>query len=410
MKIGIISDTHFGFKEDSELELDCYINFEQALRYCVENTDIILMPGDLFDLEEPSQKTFQNVFHTLKEHIGKQKTLALDKKDMLLKVPVVVIAGTHEYKGKGYISPIDVLESAKYIYQLKHNNIVFEKDKEKVNVSGMAGVPEKVAKDILAKLDFKAIENAVNIFMTHQSYNELLTFDDEMISNLSLEDLPKGFDLYINGHIHKKHFIKTEKGPFLIPGSTIITQIKKNEILEKRGFYIYDTKTKDLEFKEIPIQRDYYYLELNEENITKQELINKINAEIEKIKNNYSKYNYAKKEIVLNPVLKIKLSAKLTMTENKSLNEKDFNTENVILILDKKIETEDLKNKIDIINFEQDKINALEKSKEIFLQNLKDAGFKNSFDPEELLILLKDKHPEKTSNFILNKIKQELDS
>lgn len=404
MKIAIISDTHFGYKENTELANDCYLNFEQALDYSMKNCDLILMPGDLFDLEDPSQKTMHNTFQILGKYIGEQKLIPeTGLKKHLLK-PIICIAGTHEYKGKGYTSPLDVFEKAEYIYQLKHNNIIFKND-ELINIAGMSGVPEKVAKDVIAKIDFKPKENAANIFMTHQSYNELLAFDDEMVSNLSLEDLPKGFDLYINGHIHKKHLINTSFGPFLIPGSTIITQIKKNEILEPRGFYTYNTISKKLEFIAIPLQRKYFYYELQEDNTTKQDLINKINAKINEIKDQVVEYNFEN----LKPVLKVKVSAKLNMNENTNLNEKLFDTNDVILIIDKKLEVQELKNKIEIINFEQDKINALEKSKEIFIKNLQDAGFKNSFDPETIIQYLKEKDPERTANYVLEKIKDELE-
>lgn len=411
MKVAIISDTHFGFKENTEQEQDCYINFEQALDYCMNNCDIILMPGDLFDLEDPSQKTLHNVFQVLGKYIGNQKIIPNNKENQekkhLIK-PIIAIAGTHEYKGKGYTSPIDVLEKAEYIYQLKHSNIIFENENEneKINICGMAGVPEKVAKEVISKINFSSLENAINILMTHQSYNELLAFDDEMVSNLSLEDLPKGFDLYINGHIHKKHLFNSNIGTFLIPGSTIITQIKKNEILEPRGFYIYDTITKQLEFKEIQIQRKYFYFEINETNVTKIDIINKIQNKINEIKDQFVNYN----NIKIIPVLKVKIIAKLALNENINLNEKELANQDVILILDKKLEAQELKNKIEAINFEDDKINALEKSKEIFIKNLKDAGYNNTLDNDEIINLLKNKDAEKTTNYILDKIKKDLEN
>ena len=405
MRIAIISDTHFGYKEGTELEQDCYFNFEQALDYSMRNCDLILMPGDLFDLEEPSQKTLNSVFQMFGEYIKDQKWVPKTTKKKLLKVPIVAIAGTHEYKGKDYTSPIDVLESANYIYQLKNSNLTFDN----VTICGMTGVPEKVAKQLITKIGFEPIEKSLNIFMTHQSYTELLAFDDEMVSTLSLEDLPKGFDLYINGHIHKKNLINTSNGPFLIPGSTIITQIKKNEILEKRGFYIYDTITKELEFLEIPLQRKYFYFEINETSTTKQELINKINAKINEIKTCKITTKYNNKELILKPVLKVKISAKLALNETTNLNEKDILAQDVILLLDKKIEVEELKNKIEAINFEQDRINALENSKKIFEKNLIDAGFKETIDIDTLINTLKEKDNEKTVNLILDRIKKDLE-
>jgi len=118
------------------------------------------MPGDLFDLEEPSQKTLNYVFQILGQYIGEQKILPKNHEKKLLKVPIVAIAGTHEYKGKAYTSPLDVLESANYIYQLKNNNIEFSD----VNIYGMTGIPEKVAKDLLNKLAPQPIPNSKKYF------------------------------------------------------------------------------------------------------------------------------------------------------------------------------------------------------------------------------------------------------
>ncbi len=402
MKIAIISDTHFGFKENTELANDSYINFEQALDLAVKDNDIILMPGDLFDLEEPSQKTYDNLFKIISKYNGLQKIKNNTTKKTLTHIPIVIIAGTHEYKGKGYTSPIDVIESSNYFYQLKHSNIIFEKENEKVNICGMSGVPEKYAKEVLEKINFQKIDDAINIIMTHQSYNELLAFDDEMVSNLSIDDLPLGFDLYINGHLHKKQIIKSNK-LFVIPGSTIITQIKKQEIKDPRGFMIFDTLTKEIVFKEIPLQRKYFYEEIKLENTNIEDIKKEINMKIEKIKNEFVEYNNLK----LKPVLKIKINVKLNFGE-KNISEKDFLQEDCILILDKQISLNELKTKIDNISFEKDKQTALEKSQEIFISNLNNSGFKKSFDPEELMSIQKDNDAEKTTKYILEKVKEKL--
>ena len=402
MKIAIISDTHFGFKENTELENDCYINFEQALESAINNSDMILMPGDLFDLEEPSQKTYDNLFKIISKYTGEQKLKNNTNKKTLTSIPIIIIAGTHEYKGKGYTSPIDVIESSNYFYQLKHSNIIFETENEKINICGMSGVPEKYAKDVIKKIDFKPLENSTNILMTHQSYNELLAFDDEMVSNLSLDDLPLGFDLYINGHLHKKQIIKSNKF-FVIPGSTIITQIKKQEIKDPRGYMIFDTKTKEINFIEIPLQRKYFYEEIKLENTNIEDIKTEIIKKIENVKNEFVEYNTEK----LKPVLKIKLNATINFGE-KSISEKDFPQDYCILIIDKQISLTELKNKIENINFEKNKQTALQKSQETFIANLNNSNFKKSFDPEELMNIQKDNDPEKTTKYILEKVKEKL--
>jgi hypothetical protein len=105
--------------------------------------------------------------------------------------------------------------------------------------------------------------------------------------------------------------------------------------------------------------------------------------------------------------LKIKINAKLNFGE-KNISEKDFLQEDCILILDKQISLNELKNKIENISFEKDKQTALEKSQEIFISNLNNSGFKKSFDPEELMSIQKDNDAEKTTKYILDKVKEKL--
>ncbi len=402
MKLAIISDTHFGFREGTELELDCYINAEQALRKAFETCDLILMPGDIFDLETPSQLTFDRTFKLFSEFIKE------NNQKCIMKVPIIAIAGTHEYKGKEYTNPLDVLESAKYIIQLKHSSF----QHADCAIFGMSGVPEKVAKDVLRKLNFQPKENAQNILMTHQSYKELLAFDDEMISTLTFEDLPKGFDLYINGHIHKHHLLKMQNGPMLIPGSTIVTQIKQNEIQDKRGFCIYDTKTKDIEFVPIETQRNIFYFEIEEKETTKEKLKDKIDEKIStvNVKDNTKEYKMFEKNVLLLPIIKIKISATLKLGESTQISETDFAHENFILQIDKKIDVSQLKEKIAEINFEKDKQKAIEKSEEFFLENLKKTEFKNSFEPVTLLQHLKQKNTDNATQYILDKIQKDAET
>lgn len=407
MKIAIISDTHFGYKEnDSELNLDCYIAAEQAFKLAIaNNADIIMMPGDIFDLEIPTQETFERTFSLLNNLIGNQKLIPKNKDKTITAIPLVVIPGTHEYRGKDYKGPVDVLESAKYIYKLEKEHVLFEKDDENVAIFGMKGVPEKVAKDVLDKIDFKPLETAKNIIMLHQSFKEFLPFDDDMIATLRLEDLPKGFDLYVNGHIHLSNIIDTENGKFVLPGSTIFTQIKKAELQKKKGITIYDTKTDAIDFVEIPIQREISLETINTENETKDQIYEKVNDIINKHKQNIKEYSIFEKQIKLKPILKIKLTGNLLSGYNKSdINEKDFQHQDLILIIDKDLDINSLEEKIKDIDIAKEKENALKQSTEIFYNNLKSAGFKNSFKPEELIAILKsDEHEKIIDKLIQNK-------
>ncbi|EQD59621.1 metallophosphoesterase, partial [mine drainage metagenome] len=75
-------------------------------------------------------------------------------------------------------------------------------------------------------------------FMLHQSIYEILPFDE---SFMHYDDLPKGFDLYVCGHIHSRVKATVNGKLFLIPGSTVLTQLKEGE-QERKGFILFDTK------------------------------------------------------------------------------------------------------------------------------------------------------------------------
>ncbi len=55
----------------------------------------------------------------------------------------------------------------------------------------------------------------------------------------------------VNGHIHKKFL---DSGKLIMPGSTVVTQLKEGET-EQRGYVIYDTISKKSEFLEIPCRK-----------------------------------------------------------------------------------------------------------------------------------------------------------
>ncbi len=406
MKIAIISDTHFGFKEnDSELNLDCYINAYQSFELAIKNNaELILMPGDIFDLEIPTQETFDKTFLLLNTLIGNQKNIPKDKDVTITALPIVVISGTHEYRGKEYKGPVDVLESAKYIYKLEKEHIIFENNNEKIAIHGMKGVPEKVAKDLLDKINFKPIENAKNLIMFHQSFKEFLPFDDEMVATLTLNDLPKGFDLYIDGHIHLSNIITTEFGKFLLPGSTILTQIKKKEIEIPKGMYIYDSEKDTLDFHKIPIQRKYYLEEIKIDKNTKEEIYDLINKYINSLNLESNKYLIFDKEILLKPIIKIKIKGELLSGNKQSdINVKDFENENYIILLDKDLNSKELEEKLKNFDITKEKENALNESTEIFIKNLQSAGFKNTFNPEEMILQLKSEDLDKIKEKIIKR-------
>ncbi len=238
MRIAIFSDLHLGYQR---FEQDSYIQAERAVEKASLNSDLILCAGDIFDTKVPKLETLK-------------KSMEIFNRAT---VPVYAIFGNHERRARDMVNPVHLLAAGTKIKLLHGESEIFEKNGERVQILGMGSVPEEYATAALNQVmeKFKK-EDAFTILMIHQSIKELMAGSVDELSLEHLEGLP--FDLIINGHIHEK--ISRLDGRFLIPGSTVITQLKKEE-MEPKGYYLYDTSAKKSEF--VPIEcRKFFYEKL----------------------------------------------------------------------------------------------------------------------------------------------------
>ena len=232
MKIAIISDTHVGYPRFYE---DSFTQAEAAFRDADGKADVILFLGDLYDTRVPSLQILGRTISFFRS----------------LKKPIYAIHGNHERRSKGALNPVGLLEKAGAIRHLNFSSAIFEKDGEKIFIAGMGNVPDDLARAGIRKLSetVQIPEGVFSILMLHQSVKEFV-FGEEL---LELDDLEKlGYGLILNGHIHVRK--EALDGRFLIPGSTVITQLTKEET-NPRGYYLYDTKEKKHHFIQIPCRK-----------------------------------------------------------------------------------------------------------------------------------------------------------
>ncbi len=232
MKIAIIADTHVGYPRFYE---DSFTQAEAAFRDADGKADVILFLGDLYDTRVPSLQILGRTISFFRS----------------LKTPIFAIHGNHERRSKGALNPVGLLERAGLISHLNFSSKIFEKNGEKIFLAGMGNVPDDLAPAALRKLmeTIQIPENCFSILMIHQSVSEFV-FGENL---LSVSDLEKfGFNLILNGHIHVRK--EALDGRFLIPGSTVITQLTKEET-NPRGYYLYDTKEKKHQFIQIPCRK-----------------------------------------------------------------------------------------------------------------------------------------------------------
>lgn len=265
MKVSIISDTHFGYKWNEERGEDSFENAKEAFRRSLDS-DLIILPGDIFDKKIPKQEVLDNAADVLSIAMEGDRTVEPDTELGIHGdgIPAVAIHGTHERRPRTYTNPIELMADTGHIHHLDNDSAVFEKNGEKVAVFGLSGVPERYAPKALDKFDPEPVEDAFNILVVHQSIEGFVyTSDDHDV--LSLEDFPEGFDLIIDGHIHWYNLERFEEGkdkPLILPGSTITTQMNKVEAEKPKGFVRLDTESREMEFEPLESARDVNYIEI----------------------------------------------------------------------------------------------------------------------------------------------------
>lgn len=341
MKIAITGDFHFGFNEDA---------LEQARRVLIDakqKSDAIIAAGDLYDYRVPSQEVVLDSVQVFTEsaEFGDANVEYSDGGSMQRAASkIVAIYGTHERRTKGLANIIDILHAAGCLVNCHSRKVFVTKadgkgGQERVCIQGMGGVPEEFAGKVLKLMDYSPEEGCTNIFVFHQSLSEIIPQDKECIS---MADLPHGFDLYVDGHIHWRHDVVEAGRHLLIPGSTVVTQMKKNEA-QSKGYYLYDTATRKANFIEVPT-RPFHFQEI--------EFKDAGMAEVEK-RSREALGEVMKKHAGAKPLVKLKLTG--TLAPGLSSSHLDLSgieadhREVMMLSIDKGVGGHDLREKLDVL-------------------------------------------------------------
>jgi len=311
-KIAVISDMHLGFAHGTIRGEDAFNNCKQAFQKALdEKAELILIPGDIFHEKIPRQEVLGKVielFSSLKKHMKKEPRILTSKtKEGETKLnkkipPIITIYGTHERRHSDSTNPVHILEKAGLLYNLHAESILIEMTGDSLGLHGLSGVPENYAKQALDAWKPKPFKDCPNILMVHQNFKELIP--ELETGYMQLADLPKGFHMFLLGHVHWNMEFKhpLTKAPILVPGSTVKTQLTQKEAEKEKGIYIIAVGREKGNVKFIPIEtRPLYYHKIKIDNESPANILKKITKQI---KDDIKK----SKEI---PLIRIKLSGVL---------------------------------------------------------------------------------------------------
>lgn len=388
MKIAIVSDTHLGYDRFVE---DAYNQAKRAFEMAMPLADVIIIPGDLFDFRFPKPPVIAEGINIMRDLHDKDWEYRIESFNgpapIYTDLPILAIPGTHERTSVGKENPLNLLSLAGLIADISEGTAIISKGDDKIAVYGLGGISEERVKEKLKELDPKPVPGMFNIFVFHQSIYEFLPFSDEF---LRLDDLPEGFDLYIDGHIHNKIESKCHGKPFLIPGSTVLTQLKESE-QESKGFLLYDTD--DNTYKFIPIDSRPFRMEtLKFKNSKPDEIYKKVDSTLSGIITEFKSINPEVKPIV-RIVLEGKLESGITLSslDIRSLNSKY--SDDAIIEIESKLSSTELNKEIEDIR--EGKLNDMS-IKDVGLDLLKKNSQKLNIkiDTSKLFNLLSEPQPQ----------------
>jgi DNA repair exonuclease SbcCD nuclease subunit len=402
MRIAVLSDFHFGFGYNTTLEDDSFANAEEAMRKAL-GSDLILIAGDIFDTRYPKTPVWSRAIKILAKPLTAEssnvrfvsctKDLKKVSRRTLGRIPIIALHGNHERRGRT-TNTLEALENAGLLVHLHGDTIVFEKNGVRVAIHGMSWVPDRYAKQDLDEWAPKPLPDCVNIMMLHQSIHPYLYSPLEKPS-IEASNLPQGFDLIIDGHLHGAGSESVLQTPLIFPGSTVITQFDKREANDEKGFYQIEINpeatARKLKFSFVPIEnrRRFFF----EDVPTKDGLRFNIEAKLRDL---------LARKFVKKPLIKLKIVGSEDEYVEQDIKEigRKYG-DRAILRFVKDLESPEITEKVEFLrNLRDQKLSAEEIGLNVLHKNLDELSFKSNFDADNIFSLLVDGSVDNAFNIV----------
>ncbi|MCD6371691.1 MAG: metallophosphoesterase family protein [Candidatus Aenigmarchaeota archaeon] len=402
MKIAVLSDFHLGFSVAPDTANDAFENAKEAIERAIEeNVDLIIIGGDIFDSRSPNPKTWYSVLKLLSfplkvrnpgiRLVASSKRIDKVVYERTLKhLPIIALHGNHDRNPKGDVNIVEALENAGLLIHLHMDYVEFEKEGERVRIWGMSHVPERFAYEALTDWNPKPIENCINILLLHQNIDPYVYSFIEK-PTIKVSNLPQGFDLIVNGHIHEFSVEKIDSSLLLMPGSTLVTQFKSTESGKTKGFVVLEISKNKVEYKfvELKNSRKFYYFEIRDLRNLEEE----IRKRLEELKDEKK------------PIVRFKLIGNVSdLNENELRKIEKKYREIAIILFSKELYSPELEEKMEILNeLKSQEKSIFEKGLSILEKNLKELRFSESFDWEKIFHMLAEDEVENALNLLVER-------
>ena len=215
MMVGHISDTHLGAfigrdEELREVAEDVNEAFLEAIDLFVrEHVDVVIHSGDILDVPRPYGDALKALLNGVK---------GLNEKG----IPFLYTFGEHD------VSPIpsmpypylaSLLELAEYVGDGRPHEV------KGLTVMGFHKYKKIDREHLVKKLEAVGEQarsfSGKKVLVLHQGIKEVFGPGSE----LSISEIPKGFDYYAMGHIHNRFVTKLGKGLLAYPGTSHWTEV-----------------------------------------------------------------------------------------------------------------------------------------------------------------------------------------
>lgn len=281
-KFAHIADCHIGAQKHPKLQELEMTAFKTAFEKCMdEEVDFIVISGDLFHANLPDMKAVNEAVKIMKRVRDKS-------------IPIYVIYGSHDFS-PNETSIVDVLTSTGLLTKIVKGDVEDDKlrltfttdPKTGAKLVGMSARKRSLERRYYEILDRATLEDedGFKIFAFHSCIDELKPEFLYQMESIPLSLLPKGFDYYAGGHVHRRLMEDLkEYGKVVFPGPLFAgypRDLERSAKGESRGFFIveFDDRIKDVRFIEIPLcEFVYFEYDASNKNVTlvQEELSDKL--------------------------------------------------------------------------------------------------------------------------------------